>query len=335
MGSLGHVRTEQTRDPRATRYRIPVALNAVGTVAVPGLMLLSLTILAHAPAAWARAGALVIFSVLGHSLFSLIHEAEHDKLLSGRRANALAGAWLSAFFPAAFTVLRAAHLAHHARNRTDEELIDYYRPDESRLLKIVKYYGLLAGALWLGTAVLSVLLCFVPSRLLPAPSRGEGDADLKSYVSFVSRADSGRIRRETAFTIALWSSLTWLMGLGLETVAAYLIFGFVWSTQQFIYHVRTPLHLVEGSRELHMSPFFRLLFLNMNYHLTHHRHPRAPWTALPALADREPTESYFGTWWRSLLPPRPIECAWPRQFMAKGPLPEGGGAGQRLASTRR
>jgi fatty acid desaturase len=298
-------------------------------------MLLALVILTHAHAAWARMTALVVFCVLGHSLFSLIHEAEHDKLLPGRRANALAGAWLSAFFPASFTILRAAHLAHHARNRTDEELIDYYRPEESRFLKTAKYYGLLAGTLWLGTAVLSVLMCFIPSRFLPEPSSGEGDADLRSYVSFVSRADAWRIRCETAFTIVLWLSIAWLLSLGIEALIAYLLFGFIWSTQQFIYHVRTPLHLVEGSRDLHMSPVFAFLLLNMNYHLTHHRHPRVPWNALPGLADSKPTASYLATWARSLLPPRPIACAWPRQFMAKGPLPERDGSEHGLASTRR
>ena len=335
LGSLGHARQTQMRDAFGARYPIPVALNVLGTVAVPGLMLLALAVLAHADATWARVAALAAFCVLGHSLFSFIHEAEHDKLLSGRGANALAGAWLGAFFPASFTVLRAAHLAHHARNRTDEELIDYYRPGESRLLKTAKFYGLLAGTLWLGTAVLSVLMCFMPSRLLPAPSRGEGDADFKSYVSFVSRTDAWRIRGETAFTITLWFSIAWLLGLGKESLVAYLMFGFIWSTQQFIYHVRTPRHLVEGSLDLHMTPFFALLFLNMNYHLTHHRYPRAPWNALPALADRQPTASYLATWGRSLLPPRPIALAWPREFMAKGPLPEAGGPDHGPAPTRR
>ncbi len=335
LGFLGKDLQMPKRAPGTSRYPIPVAFNAFGAITVPGIMLLSLAVLSHADNAWAQGSALVAFCVFGHSLFSLIHEAEHDKLLPGRRANALAGAWLSAFFPASFTILRAAHLAHHARNRSEEELIDYYRPEESRLLKTVQYYGLLAGSLWLGTAVLSVLVSFLPARLLPEPTKGEGDADLRSYVSFVSRADAWRVRCETAFTIVTWLSIAWLLNLGVQALVAYVVFGFIWSTQQFIYHVRTPLHLVEGSRDLHMSPVFAFLFLNMNYHLAHHRYPRAPWNALPRLADSQPTASYLATWARSLLPPRPIACAWPQQFIAKGPLPERDGSEHGLASTRR
>jgi fatty acid desaturase len=71
-----------------------------------------------------------------------------------------------------------------------------------------------------------------------------------------------------------------------------------------------------------MWPFLSWLFLNGNYHLTHHRYPKIPWNQLPAMAEGRPQRSYLRTWAHSLLPPRPIADAWPQQFIPKGPLPE-------------
>jgi fatty acid desaturase len=304
-------------------FPIPIALNAIWTLAVPTLMILALVLVTHGGSWWLRGFAVTAFCLMGHGLFSLLHEAEHDKLHPDRRINYLAGVWLGAFFPASFTILRAAHLTHHARNRSDAELIDYYRPGENRWLKTTKYYAMIGGGLWIGSVVLSILMCFLPSRYYPGHSVTVPGTNATTYLSFMNRADTWRIRREVTFGIALWLALTLLLNLNAAAVASYLIFGFVWSTQQYIFHVRTPLHLVEGSWNLHMWPFFSWLFLNGNYHLTHHRYPKMPWNQLPAVTEGKPQRSYLRTWAHSLLPPRPIADAWPQQFVPKGPLPEG------------
>jgi len=320
---------------RTAAYAVPVTANAIGTLAVPVLMIAALVLLGRTPSGWLQGAAIITFCLMGHTLFSLIHEADHDKLFPDRRLNYLAGVWLAAFFPASFTILRAAHLMHHARNRSDAELIDYFRPGENRWFKTLKYYGMVGGGIWIGSVILSILTCFLPSRFYQARPLSEPGPDAKTYLSFLSRTDAWRIRREVLFAGVIWLSLILLLGLGSAAIAAYLVFGFVWSTQQFVFHVRSPLHLIEGSWDLHMWPFFSWVFLNGNYHLTHHRYPKIPWNQLPAASDGRPLRSYLLTWAHSLLPPRPIAQAWPRQFMSKGPLPEGGPPDQMLPPSPR
>lgn len=292
-------------------------LCASGMVGV--LALASASVSAPALGLWAGA-----FALLGQPLFSLIHEAEHDKLHPHRGLNDAVGVLLSALFPGSFSILRAAHLAHHRRNRTDAELIDYVRPGEVRLFKTIKYYTLISGALWVGSPLLSMVAAFLPARVFkPAPEQPK-DTDLGTFLSFMAGLAPWRLRAELAAVVGLWGGLVSVLDLRPGAVAlCYAAFAALWGSQQYVYHVRTPLHVVEGSFDLHMGPLARRWFLNFNYHLTHHREPHVPWVHLPRVAERQPWRPYLRTWARSWLPPRPFAAAWPQQLLTRGPLPPG------------
>ena len=61
-------------------------------------------------------------------------------------------------FPTSFSMQRTAHLGHHARNRTDQELYDYYLPHESRLVRnLWLYAGNLLGLYWFCIPLSNVL----------------------------------------------------------------------------------------------------------------------------------------------------------------------------------
>lgn len=297
--------------------RLNLTIAAIQVFAALGL----LSLVSHAPTLGTQLVATGAFCLLGQSLFSLIHEAEHDKLHPDRRVNDVVGVLLSALFPGSFSILRAGHLTHHGRNRTDSELIDYYRPDEGRWGKTLKYYTVFLGTIWFGVVALSALTCFLPARYFRLPDDHARGADVATYLAFLADVKRWRVQAEAAFVVLFWGVMAHLLELGWPAVWAYVAFGVVWGSQQFIFHVRTPIHLIEGSWDLHVWPLFGWVLLHFNYHLTHHRHPRAPWTALPALAEEPPWRPYMLTWARLFLPPRPYALAWPQQLQTRGPLP--------------
>lgn len=307
-------------DPALARP-IPAALNlAIAAIQLAGMLGL-LWWVSHASSVFGLVFGLAAFCLLGQSLFSLIHEAEHDKLHPDPRVNVAVGVLLSALFPGSFSILRAGHLTHHGRNRTDAELIDYFRPHEGRWRKTFKYYTVFLGTIWAGIVALSVLVCFLPGRFFRLPEDHERGADVATYLSFLAEVKRWRVRAETAFVILFWGAMSHLLDLGWQALAAYGLFGVIWGSQQFIFHVRTPMHLVEGSWDLRVWPIFGWPLLHFNYHLTHHRHPRQPWIYLPELAEERPWRPYMLTWARLFLPPRPYAVAWPQQLLTRGPLP--------------
>lgn len=303
-------------------YPIPARLNLTLCVAVAGSMVGLLWGASRASELWLQLLCGLGFAVLGQTCFALIHEAEHSKLHPHRGINDAAGVLLSALFPGAFTVLRAAHLAHHRRNRSEVEFIDYYHPHESRLLKTLKYYALISGVIWIGSPLASLATCFVPARHFAADPERQSGVDLGSFLTFLAGASRRRVRQEVLITLALWALMVPLLGLTVAGLGiAYAAFAFFWASQQYVYHVRTPLHLVEGSFDLRMSALSQRLYLNLNYHLTHHRAVQVPWLYLPQAAQEPPWRPYLSTWLASLRPPRPAAMAWPPRFIARGPLP--------------
>jgi fatty acid desaturase len=270
------------------------------------------------------AGSIVVFSLIFNTGFALIHEAEHFALHPSRGVNEGLGVVLSALFPGAFSLLRSAHLVHHGSNRNERELIDFVRPGEHTGRKTLRYYLAMAGAFWVGTPLLSLGLCCVPGRYFGPQGRATDPGSTQGFLAFLEDINPHRIRLETACVLGVWVLLSSLLHLAwIPVLLLYLVAGSFWSSQQFIYHVGTPRHLVEGSRNLRMWAPIQWLYLHYNFHLTHHRQPHTPWVWLPAVTEVPPTQPYFRTWFSLLrTPPRPIAEAWPRDFQARGSLPK-------------
>ncbi|MCK6520179.1 fatty acid desaturase [Myxococcota bacterium] len=304
-------------------WPIPSGLNLVVTALVVVGQLLCLALATHGGAwGWTLLGALV-YGTLGQPAFALLHEAEHGKLHPNPRVNEALGALLGALFPGAFSILRAAHLLHHRRNRSEEEMIDLYRPGE-RLKKTLSYYALISGLIWIGSPLLALALCVVPwPKVGGGPAAGPRNIRLAEFLSFLEGVRPWAVRAEVTLTLALWAGLAWGLQLALwPTLACLAAFATLWASQQYVYHVRTPLHLVEGAFDLAMPRWMSLFYLRFNYHLTHHRQPMVPWLYLPEVAEEPPWRPYGLTWLRSWAPPRPMSAAaWPSTWQRRGPLP--------------
>ena len=50
---------------------------------------------------------------------------------------------------------------------------------------------------------------------------------------------------------------------------------------QYVHHFGTTRHVLEGARNLWIWGPLDALWLNHNWHLTHHKHPTVPWIHLP------------------------------------------------------
>ncbi|MGE5453414.1 MAG: fatty acid desaturase [Acidobacteriota bacterium] len=308
----------------ARRFAIPSRLNLAITVAQVGV---SLALLAAASWAW-RANAFVpvavvalVFSFVMQTGFSLLHEAEHRKLHADRKVNDALGFVCAAMFPGSYQLLTVAHLNHHKVNRSDAELVDYIKPGESVWVKSIQFYALITGLIWLSAPVVTLVICLTPTRLLQATFANGQNSSVARYLAFIQKAGASRVRAETALAMVLWA-LTWtLLGLNWHAVAiCYAAFAFSWSSQQYIYHVRTPRHLIEGAFDLKLWRPMQWLYLNFNFHLGHHRAPNVPWLYMADIAQAQPTQGYLMTYMKLWRPPQPVEQAWPVDHQIRGPL---------------
>ena len=171
------------------------------------------------------------------------------------------------------------------------------------LSKTVGYYSAILGGIWLGCFLFplaSPLLSYSTAQRLARHKRfntfaaGFGDFSAREW---------RRMRVEGIVTLAFWGGLVGFGPWAWRTLAvAYAAFAFSWSSLQWIYHLHTPVHVVEGAYNLRAPTIVRLLFLNFNYNLTHHRRPSLPWQELYAQSDQKETQPI---WYRYILVFRP------------------------------
>ena len=96
------------------------------------------------------------------------------------------------------------------------------------------------------------------------------------------------IQLEGLLAIALHTLIIWGFGIPLFNYAiVYFGFGFSWSAMQYVHHFGTERHVLHGTRNLWFLAPIDLVWLNHNWHLTHHKHPTVPWIYLSTLATSE------------------------------------------------
>ena len=303
------------------RWPIPATLN-LALVATWASAAIGLLFLASSGGWTLAVAAAVAFSFVMQLGFSLVHEAEHDKLHPDRRVNDACGWLLAAMFPGSYAFMRGAHLLHHRRNRADAELVDYVRPSESATVKAMQYYALVCGLVWVGVPLISLAIALLPRgvvRLRPTTSSSAAE-----YLNALLALSPWRVRAEVGLAVALWAGL---FALGLDPLRVglcYAAFAFSWSSQQYVYHVRSPRHLVDGAFDLALWAPMSWLYLKFNHHRAHHRDVRVPWLYMDQLEPVAPTQGYLATYLALWAPPRPVGEAWPPELVRRGPLPARG-----------
>ncbi len=239
-----------------------------------------LVALRHAENVWAIAGLAMIFGIVMNSVYSIIHEAEHAMLFSHPRWNDLAGSFMALFFPAPFHLIRQGHLGHHLRNRSDDEAFDLYFEGDHKLWKILVLYGILTGFYYVVVVLSNVVFLILPFR--EDKKYWHVDQASTAFMESLNPRYRLAIRLECAAAIALHTGLVWLLDIRVtHYLAMYAGFGFMWSAMQYVHHYGTERHVTRGARNLWIWKPLDLLWLNHNWHLTHHTHPSVPWVHLP------------------------------------------------------
>lgn len=277
------------------RYAIPQTLNAAIMIAQLAGIAGCLAAAARVSGAGERLALAAVFGLLMNSVYAIIHEADHGMLFRDRRLNDAGGVLMSLWFPAPFHLLRQGHLGHHMRNRSDDEAFDLYFDGEHPVWKWLQLYGTLTGLYWL-MAVLSNLVVLV----FPFVMRRdyfEFDRPSAAFFEALNPAYTRLIQVEALATIALHAAI--VVGLGIPPASyavMYAGFGVSWSAMQYVHHFGTVRHVLEGARNLWIWGPIDRLWLNHNWHLTHHKHPTVPWIHLPHIGRRENPERGFLPW---------------------------------------
>ena len=106
-----------------------------------------------------------------------------------------------------------------------------------------------------------------------------------------------KIQLECAAAILTQVLLVLCFGIPVVTyLVMYAGFGFMWSAMQYVHHYGTERHVTRGARNLWLFAPIDRLWLNHNWHLTHHQHPTVPWVQLPWLGRSENPERGFLPW---------------------------------------
>lgn len=279
---------------------MPERLNWIILAASAAATAACLWIVSHSPW-WSALLAAVAFALLNNAPFSLMHEAVHGIGAATPRRNYLLGVMAGWMFPTSFSLQTVAHLGHHARNRTDRELYDYYLPGESKWLRNLWLYGgNLLGLYWFCIPLSNALYLFATpiyrSRIFVekiAPAMGFGQ-----YVHDLAELSPGRVRLEIALAFAYQALTWWALGQSWQGwLFAHWLFALHWSSLQYVDHAWSPRHVTNGAWDLRVSAPARFLALNYYYHLAHHRNPQVPWTHLPDLAEHENQPTFWQVYW--------------------------------------
>ncbi len=237
-----------------------------------------------------------LFAILGNSIYSIIHEAEHGILHPNPKVNDWAGVAMSLLFPAPFHLIRQGHIGHHRRNRSDDEAFDLYFAGDHPWLKWLILYGILTGFYWLLVVISNLVVAIYPGIL--DRRNFEFDRPSVALMDSLNPKYTGLIRLEGLAACALHPAIVWSLGIPLFHYAVvYIGFGFSWSAMQYVHHFGTERHVLRGARNLWIFAPIDLIWLHHNWHLTHHQQPTVPWIYLPKLSkNRQQTDREFLLW---------------------------------------
>ena len=282
-------------------------MNLAVTLVQAGLWAVLLTGIEHAPSPWLVPLLLLAFCTVMQGVFTMMHEFFHRNAHRIRAVNYGIGVVGSTLFGTSATLHRVNHWGHHIRNRTAAEQGEFVLPGESRIKKTLLYYFATMGGLWIGGLVfpfVSLVLPYASVEWLRAQK--EWNTYSAAFEQF-TRRDWVRMRLEALGLLGFWGVLLAVGPWSFLTLAlAYGAFAYHWSVLQWVYHLRTPLDVVEGAYNLRLPAPIRLAWLNFNYNLTHHRRPELPWQELPAHTDLGETQPLWYRYVLMWLPPIPL-----------------------------
>jgi fatty acid desaturase len=276
-------------------FRIPDALNACVITAQLAAIFTCFHLASRIAFGWPLALLAAAFALIMVGVFSIIHEAQHGVLFRNAKLNTAGGILMSAFFPGPFHLLRQGHIGHHLRNRSDDEAFDFWFAGESPLWKWIQLIGILTGGFYVMTALGNVVVLFLPFLLhrrwfvFDRPSSAFMDSLNPKYARIMAI--------EAAGVIAMHCAIVTLMRIPLlNYLVLYGAFGFLWSALQYVHHFGTERHVTRGAKNLWIGWLIDKLWLNHNWHRTHHEYPTVSWLYLERVGKQQGDDRTFLVW---------------------------------------
>ncbi|MBV9825555.1 MAG: fatty acid desaturase [Alphaproteobacteria bacterium] len=236
--------------------------------------------------------------------WGLIHEAIHSHLLPRRKAEEFWARLLSVMHWLPFDATRYCHLVHHRFSRHAYDRADQYRGGGSYVLAWLRFRLRLLGGAYLGVLI-SPLIAFLPlargSRVMSdaVPLVETGDTEVRRlFVALVhDPRKRRRTRREFALSLVLYAASAWAYGAWWPMLIATMYVRGVWhSIADNLAHHDVSLDEPERARNYRLPRPLGFLLMNHHLHLTHHRHPTAPWRRLARLSAADEvtsSDAYF------------------------------------------
>jgi len=237
---------------------------------------------------WWQIGFLfVTFAILGNSIYSIVHEAEHGMLHPNSTVNDVLGVLMAILFPAPFHLIRQGHLGHHRRNRSDDEAFDHYFDGDHPWLKWLILYGILTGFYWMLVVLSNFAVLVVP--FLFKRRFFEFDRPSAAFMDALNPRTFWLIQIEAVLAIVFHGVMIWSFDIAVWRYAlVYFGFGYSWSAMQYVHHFGTEREVLNGARNLRFIGWIDRVWLYHNWHLLHHQRPNIPWIYLPRLSEQQP-----------------------------------------------
>lgn len=216
----------------------------------------------------------------------LLHDAVHRTLFETAWVNEWVGQILSVLFFSSFTALRFGHLLHHRINRFEDTSEVYFDDKPPRLA----YYIEILGGFYLVAEFLAPLLSLIPQSIAAKVVKyfqqqlTHKPETLAALRRLVESARYRQLRWEALAQLAFFSLAVGLYWHHLGLFFAYfflraLLVSYYNNMPHYGNSVKVDRNAADNA---YLPTGLARLFLNFNYHRTHHCHPNIPWYGLPA-----------------------------------------------------
>ena len=233
-----------------------------------------------------------IFLRLTNIMWHLAHESIHGALFPVRKFNNLMGKILGVFLLSSYTTLNIGHMIHHKTNRISDVTDLYFEKNKPNFFSY--YFDILGGFYWLYCFLLC-FLCFFPQKILSKitrlilkknrdPRKKQLYMNAQNFIQ--NKKIMKKVRIETiimCFYFLLCSYAFYKNNLINFWIGHLLIRSCLFSYLNNMPHYGNKLDEVSASDTSWLPKPLARIYLNFNYHKTHHDNPTAPWHILPRL----------------------------------------------------
>lgn len=305
----------------------PIAVLNVGIFFIASAVgLYCLYTASHSESLLAIIAAVIGFSFVNNTLFSLLHEAVHFSFSRNKYLNEVFGVLAAAFFPTGLYYQRICHLGHHARNRTDDEMFDLYYATDKKWLKRLQLYGILTPAYWASIVFGNVMYLVFPwfydiAKAARLKYKWLDRTGSKMLDPFSKHPHASRIRLEILYSFLFQATVVYALQLSWQGwLLCYLAFGMNWCSVQYADHAWSDRDIINGAWNLKVNRLVQYVFLNYHHHAVHHKYPQLPWIHLHKFVDfSQPRPSFLKIYLSLWRGPRLTEADQPtpvsREFL--------------------